>query len=175
MSVAEGIKSIRNEHRVQLIDIKYKVQLRDEINGVKNKCKKLNLKAMKERRKKNKKNSGKRKAIQVTDTVSTKNIEIESSDDDSNNLSHTSNLKRKAIQMTDAVSTKNIETESSDDDSSNLSHTSNSNNSNHTSDSNNSINETNKKYDYNHSDPVEDSVQLLKWLLHPMDIFTFLE
>lgn len=145
MSVAEKVKLLKNdihEYRVQLN--KHKIQLRDEINSIK-KRKKLKLKAMQKQRKKDKKNSIKRKAIQMTDTVPTKNIEIESK-----------------IQ-----SEIESEMECSEDSSNNL---------NYTSHSNKTIDEISKKCNsYNHSNPIKDSVQLFKWLLHPMDTNTFLE
>jgi len=141
LSVAEKVNLLRNdvhEYKVQLD--KHKIQLRNEVNSIK-KCKKLKWKAMQKQRKKNKKNFGKRKAIQATDTIPTKNIEIESE-----------------IES---------EMECSEDSSNNL---------NHTSHSNNEIDEINKICNgYNHNNPIKDSVQLLKWLLHPMDTNTFLE
>lgn len=74
-----------------------KVRLRDNVNDIRSR--KLMLKMIKEGRKKNQRNFGKRKAIQMTDTVSTKNIEGGSSENDLNNINHTSHLNNASNEI----------------------------------------------------------------------------
>lgn len=95
----------------KLNNVNNRVQLIGKVNNIQSTDKKLKLKILKERRKRNKKISGKRKAIQMTDTrqVSTRNIEGGSSKNDLNNTNHTSSLNNASNEINEECNGNPVE------------------------------------------------------------------
>lgn len=134
------------------MDDNNKGQLISKVNNIQV-HKRLKLKALKQRRKKSKKNSCKREGIQMNTReiprihLSTKNFESEerSNENDLNSINRRSHSNNESDEINENI--------------------------NHTSHSNNESNEINENNDvYN---PIEISRELLSWLLQPMDIETF--
>lgn len=71
----------------KLNNVNNKVRLTGKVNNIQSTHKKLKLKMIKERRKKIQRS--KKKAVQMTDTMLTKNIDEGSSENDLNNINHT--------------------------------------------------------------------------------------